>query len=142
MNGKDWAVVIAAIGTLGLPVLILIFTVGSLFAGFALYSILNFLSSWFIPIIFLGAAFIILIELVPHGPYGILAGTLSFIGLMVFGYFAWAGAFRGPANTYSLILSLGGKSTGPIAMPDIATFVVAIVLAIAGLVYLVIREYE
>jgi hypothetical protein len=141
MNGKDWAVVIAALGTLGIPILLLLFTVGSLFAGFALWSILGFLSHWMVPLIFAGIAALILIEFAPRGPLEALIGVISSVFLILVGYVIWSGALSGPQNTYSLVLSVTG-SNAPVALPDTVMFWTAIILALAGLGYLVVREYE
>ena len=144
MNGKDWAVVIAALGTLGLPVLLLIFTVGSLFAGFALWSVLGFLSSWMVPLIFAGIAALILIEFAPRGPLEALIAVVIAVVFLLVGYVIWSGALKGPANTYSLLLSVApGSQATSVALPVVAMFWGAIVLAVFGLGYvLIIREFE
>ncbi|MGI0081383.1 MAG: hypothetical protein ACRECH_17395 [Nitrososphaerales archaeon] len=91
----------------------ILFTVGGLFAGFAIYSVLNFLSQWMVPLIFAGAGVITLIELVPRGPKMALVGVGA-LGIFVFlGYFVWSGAFDGPGNTYSLFLSALPASQPP-----------------------------
>ncbi len=139
MDGKDWAIVIAALGTLGIPILLLMFTVGGLVFGFALWSILGFLSSWMIPLIFFGAGVIALIELAPHGLYGMLIGVGALLFAVFFGYVLWSGALAGPTNTYSILLSATGSSSS-IAVSDWAFFVIAVVLAVAGLGYVLIKE--
>ncbi len=141
MDGKDWAIIIAALGTLGIPILLLMFTVGGLVFGFALWSILGFLSQWMIPLIFFGTGIIALIELAPHGLYGMLIGVGALLFAVFFGYILWSGALAGPANTYSILLSVTGSSSS-IAVSDWAFFVIAIILAVVGLGYVVIREYE
>ncbi|MDG7000730.1 MAG: hypothetical protein JRN15_16680 [Nitrososphaerota archaeon] len=141
MNGKDLAIVIAALGTLGIPILLLMFTVGGLVFGFTLWSILGFLSHWMIPLIFFGTGVIALIELAPRGPQEALMGVVAMIFTVLFGYVLWSGALNGPANTYSLLLSITGSRTS-VAVPDMAIFAIAVVLATLGLLYLGIREYD
>jgi len=141
MDGKDWAIIIAALGTLGIPILLLMFTVGGLVFGFALWSILNFLSQWMVPLIFLGAGVIALIELAPRGLYGIFAGVGALLFSVFFGYVLWSGALAGPTNTYSILLSATGSSSS-IAVPDWAFFVIAIILAVGGLGYVFIKEFD
>ena len=141
LNGKDIAVVIAALGTLGIPIILVLVTVGSVLTGFVLWSLLSFLSAWMVPLIFAGIAALILIEFAPRGPTEALIGVVSAVVLVLVGYVVWAGVLSGPQNTYSLLLSVSGASA-PVALPDIAMFVVAIVLAITGLGYIVLREYD
>lgn len=120
LEAKDIAIVIVALGAAGIPLLLIGFTVGGLVFGFALWSILNFLGQWMIPLIFFGAGIVALIELVPRGTKMALAGV-GFLALFVFlGYFAWSGAFNGPTNTYSLFYSVTpGAPSGPLPMSSI-----------------------
>lgn len=141
MDYKGAAIIIAAIGTLGIPLVLVLTTVGALFFGFALWSILGFLSHWMVPLIFAGVGLIALIELVPHGPVGILAGVAVMLFTVFFGYAVWSGALNGPANTYNLLLSVKGGSSG-VSPVDSGVFVLVIILAILGLGYVVIREYD
>ena len=141
MDGKDWAIIIAALGTLGIPILLLMFTVGGLVFGFALWSILGFLSSWMIPLIFFGAGVIALIELAPRGLYGMLIGVGALLFAVFFGYVLWSGALSGPTNTYSILLSVT-RSSSSIAVSGWAFFIIAIILAVAGLGYVLVKEYD
>ncbi len=114
MNAKDFAIVIIALGTAGIPIVLIMFTVGGLLAGFAIYSLFSFLSQWMVPLIFFGAGLVAFIELVTRGPKMALVG-LGALGTFVFvGYFLWSGAFKGPTNTYSLFLS-AVPSSGAVA---------------------------
>ena len=141
MDGKDWAIIIAALGTLGIPILLLMFTVGGLVFGFALWSILNFLSQWMVPLIFFGAGVIALIELAPRGTNGMIAGVGALLFSVFFGYVLWSGALAGPTNTYSILLSVTG-SPSSIAVSDWVFVAIAIVLAVGGLGYVFIKEYD
>ncbi len=145
MDGKDYAIIIAALGTLGIPILLLMFTVGGLVFGFVLWSILSFLSHWMVPLIFAGIAALILIEFAPRGPLEALIGVISAVVLVLVGYVIWSGVLAGPSNTYNLLLSTAhppGLQPTSVALPDAAIFWTAIILAVAGLGYVVIREYD
>jgi hypothetical protein len=141
MDYKGLAIVIAAIGTLGIPLVLVLTTVGGLLFGFALWSILGFLSRWMVPLIFAGVGLITLIELAHQGLLGMLIGSGVMLFTVFFGYALWSGAFSGPANTYNLLLSVSGSSP-PVAPIDSGIFATVIVLALLGLAYVGIREYD
>ena len=139
MNAKDLAIIIVALATAGIPLTLILITVGGVFAGFVVWAGLNFLSQWFVPLSFTGAGVIALIELAPRGPKEALMGVLA-LGVFVFlGYFVWSGAFSGPSNTYSLFLSTI-PSSGTVASSgslagSLAWLIAAIVLGVGVMLY-------
>jgi len=83
-----------------------------------------------IPLIFLGAGVIALIELVPRGPREALIGVGALTVFVFLGYFVWSGAFNGPANTYSVFLSMAPSSPSSTAdLGGSAVFVFALIVA-------------
>ena len=139
MNARDVAIVIVALGTAGIPIVLIMFTVGGLLAGFAIWSVLNFLSQWMTPLLFAGAGAIALIELAPRGPKEALMGVVA-LGVFVFlGYFVWSGAFNGPSNTYSLFLSTlpSSQAAAPSGSltESLAWLVAALITGVIVLVY-------
>ena len=137
MDWKGVAIAIAALGTIGIPALLIILTVGGLFAGFALWSILGFLSQWMVPLIFFGSGVVALLVLAPKGPRSAIIGVLTLGVFVILGVFIWSGAFSGPVNTYSVLLSFaplpggGGGSISPSPVGSIVLFG-AFVLGITG----------
>ncbi len=113
MEAKDLAVVIIALTAAGVPFLLIAFTVGGLLIGFTVWAVLNFLSQWFVPLIFVGAGLIAFIELISRGPKMVVVGIGVLILFTFGGYFIWSGAFNGPSNTYSLFLSAIPSSQPP-----------------------------
>ena|SRR5487761_44540 len=147
MNAKDFAIVAAALAAAGVPFLLLTFGIGALLAGFALWSILNFLSQWFVPIIFTGAGVIALIELAPRGPKEALMGVVTLIIFIFGGYFVWSGAFNGPSNTYSLFLSTIPSSqpppvSGGSLVGSLAWLIVAIIIGSGVMLYAGAKIFE
>lgn len=121
MNSKDLAVVIVALGAAGIPTLLILVTAGGLLAGFALWSVLGFLSQWMIPLIFVGAGIFAMFQLVPRGPKMALLGLGALVFFVLVGYIAWSGAFNGPANSYDVLLSLSPSSSGSIS-PAVSSY--------------------
>ncbi|MDE2439322.1 MAG: hypothetical protein KGN01_08085 [Patescibacteria group bacterium] len=56
MDAKNIAEAIGILGLLGLPELLILVTAGSILTGFALYSLLTFVSQWMIPLLIVGVA--------------------------------------------------------------------------------------
>ena len=94
-----------------------------------------------VPLIFFGTGVIALIELAPRGPLEALMGVGALLAAVFIGYILWSGTLAGPPNTYNLLLSLHGSSS-PVPVSDTAMFAIAVILAISGLAYLLIREYD
>ncbi len=134
MNAKDLAIVIVALGTAGIPIVLIMFTVGGLLAGFAIYDLFSFLSQWFVPIVFVGAGLVAFIELVSRGPKMAVVGIGVLVLFTFGGYFLWSGAFAGPSNTYSLFLSAVPSSSGQVAATSSGSWTASFVFFIAAII--------
>ena len=133
-------VLITALGTVGLPLVIAIFTVGALLIGFVFTSLLNWLSQWFFPLIFAGTGIITMIVLSTKGTKLALAGIATLVGLLVLSYLLITGTFSGPTNTWNLLMSVGSKSSSNTVVLG-PTIEIAIVAIVAGILDFVVAVY-
>jgi hypothetical protein len=123
-------VLITALGTVGLPLVLALFTVGALLTGYLFSSTLSWLSQWFFPLIFAGTGLIALMILAKQGAKVALVGVATFVGLLVLSYFLATGALSSPGNYFAL-LSVTGKSSMAIPVgPTVAFIILAIIAAV------------
>ncbi len=123
-------ILVTALGTVGLPLVLLIFTVGGVLIGYVFSSTLGWLSQWFFPLIFAGTGLIALLILSKQGAKLALVGVATFVGLLILSYFLATGAFSSPGNYFAL-LSVTGKSSMAIPVgPTVAFIILAIIAAV------------
>ena len=123
-------VLITALGTVGLPLVLVIFTVGGVLIGYVFSSTLGWLSQWFFPLIFAGTGIIALLVLSKQGIKGAAIGVVTLVGLLIVSYFLVTGAFSSPGNYFAL-LSVTGKSSMAIPVgPTVAFIIFAIIAAV------------
>ena len=121
-------VLITALGTVGLPLVLVIFTVGGVLIGYVFSSTLSWLSQWFFPLIFAGTGIIALLVLSKQGIKGAAIGVVTLVGLLIVSYFLVTGQFSSPGNYFAL-LSVTGKSSMAIPVGPTAAFIILAIIA-------------
>jgi len=123
-------VLITALGTVGLPLVLVIFTVGGVLIGYVFSSTLGWLSQWFFPLIFAGTGIIALLVLSKQGIKGAAIGVVTLVGLLIVSYFLVTNQLSSPGNYFAL-LSVTGKSSMAIPVgPTVAFIILATIAAV------------
>ena len=123
-------ILITALGTVGLPLVLVIFTVGGVLIGYVFSSTLGWLSQWFFPLIFAGTGLIALLILSKQGVKSRARRRCDIRWAADTSYFLATGAFSSPGNYFAL-LSVTGKSSMAIPVgPTVAFIILAIIAAV------------
>lgn len=136
------SLVIGALG-LGVPgILLILILIGgiSIFAGLAIYSVITFITNWFILIISLIVGIVAVYELVPYGPKYALIGV-SILVIAVITGFVMHGILGDPSNSFNLLMSVAPSNlqqqndVQPVAIPFVVYFGTMVVIAIGLVIY-------
>lgn len=115
----DWdklTPVILSLAPIIIPAFLILVAFGTLLGGFAIYSLVSFVSNWMWPLLFFGVGLLLMIELLKYAEdenkqWAAVAGIFAFIVPLFAIFFYESGYLNGPTNSYNLLLSVAPGAT-------------------------------